>query len=57
MDPPLDVVLMGSLIQPEGISDLSKDPIGKDPLGLVVALFEGFEHGWKGVDNQPILPQ
>ena len=57
MDPPLDVVLMGSLIQPEGISDLSKDPIGKDPLGLPVLGNERFEHGWKGVDNQPILPQ
>ena len=43
-DLPLDVVVKGAFIEPESFGDLGEDPIGKDPLGLVVLSNEGFEH-------------
>jgi hypothetical protein len=43
-DLPLDVVVIGAFIETESFGDLSEDPIGKDPLGLVMLGNERFEH-------------
>ncbi len=41
---PLDVVVIGAFIETESFGDLGQDPIGRDPLGLVVLGNERFEH-------------
>ena len=43
-DLPLDIVVVGALIKTESFGDLGQDPIGLDPLGLVVLSNERFEH-------------
>ena len=43
-DLPLDVVVVGAFIKTESFGDLGQDPIGKDPLGLMVLGNERFEH-------------
>ena len=43
-DLPLDVVVVGTFIKTESFRDLGQDPIGMDPLVLVVLGNEGFEH-------------